>query len=111
MKSRVGSLASQINAIKEDMRARVSAIQYKMEVTIKCSKEEMEVAHPPEGLYIARTLVRDCREVPVRVLNVACGNQKLMKGCPLVHCEPVVLVTPPDWEQPQVREQCTCIHT
>jgi hypothetical protein len=26
-------------------------------------------AHPPEGIYIARTLVQDRQEVPVRVLN------------------------------------------
>jgi hypothetical protein len=58
---------------------------------------------PPEGLYIARTVVRDRREVPVRVLNATRSKQKLTKGSPLAHCEPVTLVTPPDVEEAQVR--------
>jgi hypothetical protein len=33
----------------------------------------------PKGLYIARTLVQDCQEVPVRVLNATHSEQKLMK--------------------------------
>jgi hypothetical protein len=40
-------------------------------------------AHPPEGLYIARSLVRDHWEVPVRVLNATWHNQKLTKGSAL----------------------------
>jgi hypothetical protein len=52
-------------------------------------------AHVPEGLYIARTLVQD-REVPVRLLNATLHDQKLAKGFPIVHCEPVVLVTQHD---------------
>jgi hypothetical protein len=31
--------------------------------------EESPQAHLPEGIYIARTLVRDRRDVPVRDLN------------------------------------------
>jgi hypothetical protein len=41
--------------------------------------EPSTVAHPPEGRYIARTLVRVHREVPVRVLN-ATGPDQLTKG-------------------------------
>jgi hypothetical protein len=35
--------------------------------------------HIPEGLYIARTLVRVQREVTVRVLNATLHDQKLAK--------------------------------
>jgi hypothetical protein len=54
-------------------------------------------ARPPQGLYIARTLVQDRREVPVRVLNTTHRDQKLARGSPLAHCDPVTLVTPPIW--------------
>jgi hypothetical protein len=37
-------------------------------------------AHPPKGLYMARTLVRDRPEVPVRVVNATRRDQKLTKG-------------------------------
>jgi hypothetical protein len=56
-------------------------------------------AHPPEGIYIARTLVQDRREVPVRVMNATHHDQKLTRGSPLAHCEPITLVTPPNLEQ------------
>jgi hypothetical protein len=39
-------------------------------------------AHPSEGLYIARTLVRNRLEVPVTVLNATHRDQKLMKDPP-----------------------------
>jgi hypothetical protein len=42
-------------------------------------------AHPLEGLYIARILVRDRWEVPVGVQNATCHEQSLTKGCPLAH--------------------------
>jgi hypothetical protein len=58
-------------------------------------------AQVPEGLYIARTLVRDQREVPVRVLKVTLRDQKLAKGFPVARCEPVALVTQPDAAAPQ----------
>jgi hypothetical protein len=61
-------------------------------------------AHPPEGLYIARTLVRVRREVPVSVLNATRRDQNITKGSPLAHYEPVTLVTPHDVEQSQVRD-------
>ncbi|XP_033607223.1 uncharacterized protein LOC117282280, partial [Cryptotermes secundus] len=32
-------------------------------------------AHQPEGIYVARTLVQDCQEVPVRVMNVTHKDQ------------------------------------
>jgi hypothetical protein len=53
-------------------------------------------AHVLEGLYMARTLVRDQREVPVRVLNATLHDQKLAKKFPVAHCEPVALVTQRD---------------
>jgi hypothetical protein len=59
-------------------------------------------AHPPEGLYIDRTLMRDHREVRVWVANATCHEQELMKGSPMAHCEPVMLVIPPNVEQPQI---------
>jgi hypothetical protein len=37
-------------------------------------------AHPPEGLYVARNLVRDRREVSLSVMNAIGPDQKLMKG-------------------------------
>jgi hypothetical protein len=49
---------------------------------------------PSEGIYIARTLVQDRQEVPVRVLNATHRNQKLRWQSPLAQCEPVTLVTP-----------------
>jgi hypothetical protein len=42
-------------------------------------------AHAPEGLYVARTSVRDRRELPVRVLNATRRDQKLTKGSPLAY--------------------------
>jgi hypothetical protein len=47
-------------------------------------------------LYIARNLVRDRLEVPVRALNAIRRDRKLTKGFPLAHYETVTLVTPPD---------------
>jgi hypothetical protein len=66
--------------------------------------ESSPQVHRPEGIYVARTLVRDSREVPVRVMNVNRCDQKFTKGSPLAHCEPVTLVTLPDTEQPQARD-------
>ncbi|XP_023718761.1 uncharacterized protein LOC111870591 [Cryptotermes secundus] len=57
-------------------------------------------AHPPEGIYVARTLVQDCQEVPVRVMNVTQKDQKLRRGSPLAHCEPVTLVALPEVGRP-----------
>jgi hypothetical protein len=54
-------------------------------------------ARPTQGIYIARTLVKDRREVPVRVLNTIHRDQKLARVSFLAHCEPVTLVTPPIW--------------
>jgi hypothetical protein len=59
-------------------------------------------AHPPEEIYIARTLVQE-RQVTLRVLNATHRDQKLTRGPPLAHCEPVTLFTSPDMEQPQDR--------
>jgi hypothetical protein len=61
-------------------------------------------AHALEGLYIARTLARDRCEVRVRVLSATLHDQKFMKGSPMVHCEPGMLVTPPTVEQSHVRD-------
>ncbi|XP_023716570.1 uncharacterized protein LOC111869344 [Cryptotermes secundus] len=57
-------------------------------------------AQPTEGIYVVRTLVQDCQEVPVRVMNVTHKDQNLRRGSPLAHCEPVTLVTFPDVGQP-----------
>jgi hypothetical protein len=56
-------------------------------------------AHPPEGSFIARTLVRDCREVYVRLLDANRQEQKLRKASLQSHWCP-----PFDVEQPQVRD-------
>jgi hypothetical protein len=61
-------------------------------------------AHPPEGIYKARTLVQDRQDVPVRVLNATHRDQKLTRGSLLAHCEPVTLVNPPDMGEPQARD-------
>jgi hypothetical protein len=61
-------------------------------------------AHVPKRLYIARTLVQDQREVPVRVLNATLHDQRLAKGFPVARCEPVALVTQPDAAAPQDQE-------
>lgn len=44
MKYQVASLASWIHVNQEEMRARVSTVQYRMEAMTKCSQEETEVA-------------------------------------------------------------------
>jgi hypothetical protein len=67
-------------------------------------------AHLPEGIYIARTLVQDRQKVPVRVLNATHQDQKLMRGSPLAHCEPVTLVTDCDMEQPQAQDPNSKLH-
>jgi hypothetical protein len=61
-------------------------------------------AHPPEGIYIARTLIQDRQEVLMRVLNSTHRDQKLTRGSPLAHCEPVTLVTDRDMEQPEAQD-------
>jgi hypothetical protein len=66
--------------------------------------EQSPQAHPPEGIYIARTFVQDCQEVPLRALNAMHWKQKLMRGSPLAHGEPVTMVAPPSVEQPQCKE-------
>jgi hypothetical protein len=66
--------------------------------------ESSPQAHPPEGIYIARTLMQDRQEVPVSVLNVTHRDQKLTRASPLTHCEPVTLVTPPNVGQHQAQD-------
>lgn len=61
-------------------------------------------AHPSEGIYIARALVQDLQEVPGRDMNATHRDQKLTRGSPLVHCEPVTIVTSPNVGQPQARD-------
>jgi hypothetical protein len=41
--------------------------------------EQSPKAHPPEGIYIARTLVWDHREVPLRALNATHRDQVLKR--------------------------------
>jgi hypothetical protein len=62
-------------------------------------------ARPPQGIYISRSLVQDRPEVPVRVLNTTHRGQKLARGSPLAHCEPVTLVTPPIWTTARLPRQ------
>jgi hypothetical protein len=52
-------------------------------------------AHPPEGMYIARTLVQVRQEEPVRILYTTHRDQKLTRRSPLAHCEPLTMETPP----------------
>jgi hypothetical protein len=59
---------------------------------------------PTEGIYIARTMVQDRQEVPVRVLNATHRDQKPTRRSLLAQCEPVMLVTPPDLERQQDQE-------
>jgi hypothetical protein len=66
--------------------------------------EPVPQAHLPEGIYIARTLVHDNQEVPVRVLNATHQDQKLTSGSTLAHCEPVMLVIAPDVGQTQAQD-------
>jgi hypothetical protein len=47
--------------------------------------EQSPEAHLPEVLYIVRTVVRDHREVPVRVLIPTFRDQKLTKESHLAH--------------------------
>jgi hypothetical protein len=68
-----------------------------------CLVESSPQALPPEGIYVARTLVRDSGEVPVRVMNVNRRDQKFRKGSPLAQCEPVTLVPLTDRGQSQGR--------
>jgi hypothetical protein len=58
-------------------------------------------AHIPKGLYIARTLVREQLEVPVRVLNATLHDHKLARRFPITRCEPIALVTQHDAAAPQ----------
>jgi hypothetical protein len=67
-------------------------------------------AHPPEGIYTARTLVQDRQEVPVRVLNATHRGQKLAKEFPLAHCEPVTLVTDRDMEPSKAQDTNSKLH-
>jgi hypothetical protein len=66
--------------------------------------EPSSQAREPEGIYIARTLVKDCQKVPVMVLNATYRDQKLTRGSQLAQYEPVTLVTTPDLDQPQAQE-------
>jgi hypothetical protein len=51
-----------------------------------------------------KVLFWDLWEEPVEAMNSTGLDQKFTKGCPLAHCEPVMVVTPLDTEQPQVRD-------
>jgi hypothetical protein len=66
--------------------------------------EQSPEAHAPEELYRARTLIQDCWEVAMTVINVICPDQKLTKGSSLAHYEPVMLVNPRNVKQPQIQD-------
>jgi hypothetical protein len=72
--------------------------------------EPSQQAHPPEGIYIARTLVQDRQEVPARVLNPTHRDQKLARGSPLAHCEPVTLVTDRNMEPSKAQDTNSKLH-
>jgi hypothetical protein len=55
--------------------------------------EQSPKAHPPKGIYIARTLVQNRQDVHLRTLNATHRDQVLPKGSPVAHCEAVTLVT------------------
>jgi hypothetical protein len=67
-------------------------------------------AHPPDGIYITRTLVQDRQKIPIRVLNATHREYKLTRGSPLAHSEPVTLVTDRDMEQPLAQEPNSKLH-
>jgi hypothetical protein len=71
MKDQVGSLASWIDANKEEMRARATAIQYKKEVMIKCRQEEMEAAIHSIWSELEETIKHWVEDV------LACVNQRM----------------------------------
>jgi hypothetical protein len=60
-------------------------------------------AHPPEGIYIARTLVQDRQELPMRILNATHRDQNSREDT-LWHTEPVTLVTAPHVGQRQTQD-------
>jgi hypothetical protein len=60
-------------------------------------------AHQREGMYIARSLFKDWKKVPVRVLNNTHHDQKLTRGSAQAQYEPITLVTTHDLEQLQAR--------
>jgi hypothetical protein len=64
-------------------------------------------AHPLEATYITETLVPrppGGTGEGLECCPAAHRNQKLMRGSPGAHCEPVTLVTSSDVEQPQARD-------
>jgi hypothetical protein len=76
MKSQVASLASRINANQEEMRARVSAIQYKMmEVTVNCSQEETEAAVHSAWPELEETVKHQVEDI------LACVDQRTQGLC------------------------------
>jgi hypothetical protein len=78
-------------------------------IHVQCEGEENSPVEPspvinlPEGLYTVQTMIRNRREVPVRVLNATHPNESSQKS-PLAHCEPVPLVTVCHMEQPHFRD-------
>jgi hypothetical protein len=66
--------------------------------------EPVSQAHPPEGIYIAKTLIKDRQKVPVRPFNITYRDHKLTRGYLLAHCELFTLVTTPDLEEPQAQD-------
>jgi hypothetical protein len=55
-------------------------------------------------------LVKERQNVPVRAFNATYPDQKLTRGSPLAQCDPVTLVTTPNFEQPQARHLSSKLH-
>jgi hypothetical protein len=73
MKSRGGARPSSLVVAKDHviLAQCEGVVMARLERLVPPSPE----AHPPEGLHIARALVRDRREAPVRVLNATRRDQ------------------------------------
>jgi hypothetical protein len=72
---------------------RMARSDMPLEVESSLVEQKLQ-AHPPAGIYIARTSDRGRREVPLRALNATYRDQKLTRGSVLTHREPVALVSP-----------------
>jgi hypothetical protein len=62
-------------------------------------------AHPPEGIYIASTLVQGRQEVLVRVLNATHRDQTLTRRSFLAHCKTATLTTDRYMENPRPKAE------
>jgi hypothetical protein len=108
MESRGGTLSRQPDSGRGSIAAQCEGtVVARLESPLEVENDLVEPspqAHPPEEICIARTMVKDCQKVPMRVLIATHRDRKVIRGSPLAQCEPVTLVTTPDLEQPQARD-------